>query len=153
MVSEAVMFMSSGAVSSRVGIAAVLWLAISVTAIAGSVQIASNPAAKATIERGRGMFEQYCAVCHGKGGTGDGPAASAMTTKPTDLTLMQQRNGVFFAAQIESAVRGTDPVVAHGVPGMMVWGAIFRADAHGNEAAADARIRDLVAFIETIQKK
>jgi mono/diheme cytochrome c family protein len=147
------MFMSSGAVTSRVGIAAALWLAMSVTAISGSVQITSNPAAKATIERGRGMFEQYCAVCHGKGGTGDGPAASAMTTKPTDLTLMQHRNGVFFAAQIESAISGTDPVVAHGVPGMMMWGAIFRADAHGDEAAVDARIRDLVAFIETIQKK
>ena len=147
------MIMSSGAMSSRVGIAAVLWLAMSVAAISSSAQTTTSSAAKAAVARGRAMFEQHCAACHGKGGNGDGPAASAMTTKPTDLRLMQARHGAFLAAQVESAIRGTDPVVAHGVPGMMVWGAIFRADAHGNEAAVDARIRDLVAFIETIQKK
>ena len=149
------MFMSSGAVTSRVGIATLtaLWLAMSVAATSGSAQTTMSPAAKAAAARGRVMFEQHCAACHGKGGSGDGPTASAMKTRPTDLTLMQERHGAFLAAQVESAIRGTDPVVAHGVPGMMVWGAIFRADAHGNEAAVDARIRDLVVFIETIQKK
>jgi mono/diheme cytochrome c family protein len=99
------------------------------------------------------MYQQHCAACHGRNGKGDGPAASAMTTKPTDITVMQRRHGAFFTAQLESAIRGTDPVVAHGVPGMMVWGALFRADAHGNEAVVDARIEDLVAFVETIQQK
>jgi hypothetical protein len=66
---------------------------------------------------------------------------------------MQKRHGAFFTAQVESAVRGTSPVVAHGVPGMMVWAAMFRADAHGNQAVVDARIGDLVTFIETIQTK
>ena len=147
------MLMSSGAATSRVGIAAVLWLAISVTSISGSIQITSNPAAKATIERGRGMFEQSLRGLSWQGRNRRRPRRVAMTTKPTDLTLMRERNGAFLGAQIESAIRGTDPVVAHGVPGMMVWGAIFRADARGEEAAADARIRDLVAFVETIQKK
>jgi hypothetical protein len=36
---------------------------------------------------------------------------------------------------------------------MMVWGALFLADANGNQAKADARINDLVAFIESIQVK
>jgi mono/diheme cytochrome c family protein len=126
---------------------------MSLTAISSSLQVTPNPAAKAAIERGRGSFEQYCAACHGKGGTGDGPAASAMTTKPTNLTLMQERNGAFFTAQVESAIRGTSPVVAHGVPAMMMWAAMFRADAHGNRAIVNGRIRDLVAFIETIQTK
>jgi mono/diheme cytochrome c family protein len=30
---------------------------------------------KAAVERGQAMFVQYCSACHGKGGTGDGPAA------------------------------------------------------------------------------
>jgi len=128
-------------------------MALSVLPASGSAQATRNPAAKAEVERGQVQFEQYCAVCHGKGGKGDGPAASAMTSKPTNLTLMQKRQGAFFAAQVESAIRGTDPVIAHGVPGMMVWGALFRANARGDEAAVDARIHDLVAFIESIQEK
>jgi hypothetical protein len=36
---------------------------------------------------------------------------------------------------------------------MMLWGAMFRADARGNQAAADARLGDLVAFIASIQQK
>ena len=43
--------------------------------------------------------------------------------------------------------------MAHGSPGMMVWGAFLLADANGNQARADARISDLVAFIESIQVK
>lgn len=140
--------------TSRLGIAAALWVAVSLAAVASSLQVTTNPDdAKAAVERGRVMFEQYCASCHGKGGTGDGPAASAMTTKPTNLTIMQKRNGAFFPAQAESAIRGTSPVVAHGAPGMMVWAAMFRADSRRNRTLVDTRIRELVAFIETIQEK
>jgi mono/diheme cytochrome c family protein len=128
-------------------------MALGILSTSGSAQTIADPAANAAVERGRVLFGQHCAVCHGKGGKGDGPAASAMTAKPNNLTLMQKRHGAFFAAQAESAIRGTDPVVAHGVPGMMVWGAIFRASARGDEAAVDARIRDLVAFMESIQEK
>ena len=128
-------------------------MALDILSTSGSAQTTANPAATAAVERGRVLFEQHCAVCHGKGGKGDGPAASAMTRQPTNVTLMQKRHGAFFAAQAESAIRGTDPVVAHGAPGMMVWGAIFRAHARGDEAAVDARIRDLVAFMESIQEK
>lgn len=147
------MLTSPTGAAARLGIAAALWLAMSLAALSSSLQVTSNPEAKAAVERGRGMFEHYCAACHGKGGTGDGPAAASMTTKPTNLTVMQKRHGAFFTAQVESAVRGTSPVVAHGAPGMMVWAAMFRADAHGNPAVVDARIGDLVAFIETIQTK
>jgi hypothetical protein len=36
---------------------------------------------------------------------------------------------------------------------MMVWAAMFLADARGNRTLVDTRIRELVAFIETIQEK
>jgi mono/diheme cytochrome c family protein len=137
--------------SSRSAIA--LSMALGILSTSGAAQTTANPAATAAVERGRVLFEQHCAVCHGKGGKGDGPAASATARKPTNVTLMQKRHGAFFAAQAESAIRGTDPVVAHGVPGMLVWGAIFRAHARGDEAAVDARIRDLVAFMESIQER
>ena len=127
-----------------------LSIALGILSTSGSAQTTANPAA---VERGRMLFDQHCALCHGKGGKGDGPAASTLNKRPTNVTLMQKRHGAFFAAQAESAIRGTNPVVAHGAPGMMVWGAIFRANAHGGEAAVDARVRDLLAFIESIQEK
>jgi hypothetical protein len=34
-----------------------------------------------------------------------------------------------------------------------VWGTLFLAEANGNQSKADARIRDVVAFIESIQVK
>ena len=36
---------------------------------------------------GRDSFEFYCASCHGTGGKGDGPIASALKVPPTDLTV------------------------------------------------------------------
>ncbi len=130
-----------------------LSMTLGILSASASAQTTGNPAATAAVERGRVLFEQHCALCHGKEGKGDGPAASTMTRRPTNVTLMQKRHGAFFAAQAESAIRGTDPVVAHGAPGMMVWGAIFRASARGDEAAVDARVRDLLAFMESIQEK
>jgi mono/diheme cytochrome c family protein len=112
-----------------------------------SMLIAVAPAAvaqpeKAAVERGRVLFEQHCATCHGKDGKARTP----------DLTLLRRRYGAFFTAQAESAIRGTNPAVVHRAPGMIVWGAILRADARVNRAAADARVRDVLAFIESIQQ-
>ena len=33
---------------------------------------------------GRALYQQYCSVCHGPQGKGDGPAASTMNPKPRD---------------------------------------------------------------------
>ena len=37
------------------------------------------------LERGRTLLATYCAPCHGANGGGDGPAAAALTPRPTDL--------------------------------------------------------------------
>jgi hypothetical protein len=76
-----------------------------------------------------------------------------MKQRPTNLTTLARQKGSFSAPDIQASIKGSSPVVAHGAPGMMVWGALFLADANGNQAKADARINDLVAFIESIQVK
>ena len=63
------------AATSRLAIAAALWLALPLAAISSSLQVTSNPDVKAAVERGQAMFVQYCSACRGKGRTGDGPAA------------------------------------------------------------------------------
>jgi len=67
--------------------------------------------------------------------------------------MLARQKGAFPAAQVTAALKGTDPVVAHGNPGMMIWGAMFLAEANGDQAKADARISDVVKFIESIQVK
>jgi len=36
----------------------------------------------ASVERGKGLYREYCAQCHGLTGKGDGPAASGLEPKP-----------------------------------------------------------------------
>lgn len=38
-----------------------------------------------TLKRGRELYLEHCAVCHGKEGRGDGPAASGMNPPPADF--------------------------------------------------------------------
>lgn len=49
-----------------------------------------NPvaASRASIERGRKLFQSHCVTCHGAQGRGDGPAAAALNPQPADLTVM-----------------------------------------------------------------
>ena len=46
-----------------------------------------NPAPKdqESIERGKALYRQYCASCHGINGQGDGPLAKNLTPKPAEL--------------------------------------------------------------------
>ena len=38
------------------------------------------------VAAGRALYQQYCSVCHGPQGKGNGPAASTMNPKPRDHT-------------------------------------------------------------------
>jgi hypothetical protein len=98
----------------------VLAVALSGTAVGAQTD-------KAAIERGRALFAQHCASCHGKSGRGDGPTAATLARKAheSDGDAAAQRR--FFRAQIESAVQGTNASLAHRAPDMLVWGALFRA--------------------------
>jgi mono/diheme cytochrome c family protein len=107
---------------------------------------------EAAIARGQLLFAQYCASCHGDHGKGNGPTAASLTVKPGDLTQMENKYGAFLGPHLESAIRGTNPALVHRAPNMIVWGAILRAQGTGGRAAADARVRDLIAYLESIQE-
>ena len=81
------------------------------------------------------MFNNYCAVCHGKDGKGGGPAASALKTPPADLTTLAQKNGGKYpSAHISSVIRGQASMPSHGSQDMPVWGPLFSSISQGHES-------------------
>ena len=44
------------------------------------------PSTPVVIGQGQNVFQQHCAVCHGRDGRGDGPAAAGLNPTPADLT-------------------------------------------------------------------
>ncbi|MHA6326033.1 c-type cytochrome [Roseivivax sp. CAU 1753] len=81
-----------------------------------------------TEAEGARLFVEYCVVCHGTGGKGDGPMARAMTKPPLDLTLLSVRNGdVYPARKVLSTVDGYARSDLSG-PGMPEFGDMLSGD-------------------------
>lgn len=103
---------------------------------------------------GKEMFKSYCAVCHGVDGKGNGPAATAMKTNPTDLTALAQKSaGKYPAAHVAAVIRGQAATPSHGSQDMPVWGPLFSSIDQGHEAQVQQRVTNLVNYIETVQTK
>lgn len=47
----------------------------------------TQPADPAVLERGKRVYDEKCARCHGKAGQGDGPGAKVIKNKPRDFTM------------------------------------------------------------------
>ena len=105
---------------------------------------------------GREMFREYCAACHGENGAGEGPAASACTVKPADLTTLAKRNrgkfsydGFYAVLQFGTQTR----VPAHGSADMPVWLPLFASLNEGHEALAEQRMYNLARYVASLQSK
>jgi mono/diheme cytochrome c family protein len=112
------------------------------------------PIANTPSNSGKEMFNNYCAVCHGKDAKGTGPAASAMKTPPADLTVLAKTSGGKFpSAHVAAVIRGQATTVSHGNQEMPVWGPLLSSISQGHEAQVQQRISNLVAYIESLQVK
>lgn len=112
------------------------------------------PITNAPSNSGKEMFNSYCAVCHGKDATGNGPAASAMKVPPTNLTVLAKNNGGKYpAAHIATVIRGQAATPSHGSQDMPIWGPLFSSISQGHEAQVQQRITNLVTYIEGLQAK
>jgi mono/diheme cytochrome c family protein len=102
---------------------------------------------------GRDIFRYYCVSCHGRDGRGDGPVASALSTRPANLRLLSARNGgTFPLARVRGFITQGTPTAAHGTPDMPVWGPIFQS-LDGTDERARARIENVVAYLMSMQVK
>lgn len=138
--------------------------AVMVAMVAASAVAQQAPAEKPAVKHvpiadtpsnsGKEMFNSYCAVCHGKDGKGNGPAASAMKTPPTDLTVLSKNSGGKYpASHVAAVIRGQATTPSHGSQDMPVWGPLFSSISQGHEGQVQQRITNLDSYIESLQAK
>ena len=117
-------------------------------------EIKKAPAGYTNPTSGRQMFDAYCASCHGQGGKGNGPAAPALKSTPTDLTQLAVKNGGNYpASHIVQVIKGDMMTAAHGSKEMPVWGPVFLYLEQQDPAMAQLRVRNLTKYIESMQQK
>jgi mono/diheme cytochrome c family protein len=117
-------------------------------------QLKNLPATYTNPTSGRQMYDAYCASCHGQGGKGNGPAASALKTPPTDLTQLADKNrGTFPESHVAQVIKGDLLLAAHGNKEMPVWGPVLLNLEQHDPAAAQLRVRNLTKYIAGMQQK
>ncbi len=112
------------------------------------------PVKQTSAASGKEMYNNYCAVCHGKDGKGGGPAAEAVKTPPTRLTgLAKKDGGKFPAAHVGRAIRGDVNEPAHSTKGIRVWGNLFWHMSQGRQSEVQLRVANLTNYVESLQEK
>ena len=101
------------------------------------------------VEKGKKLFLQHCATCHGTDGKGQGPVAAVLKEGPPDLTLIKAPNEKFPLDQVLTVIDGEKAVTAHGTRKMPIWGTVFRRTK--GELRKQADIYSLARYVESIQ--
>lgn len=119
--------------------------------------LSALPLAAQDVAEGKALFQNFCATCHGPGGTGAGPTAEIMTIEPANLTRLSAENqGTFPLMRVLRTIDGRDPLVAHGSP-MPLFGEYFEGQGAAIKTPAGQPILtsqplvDLVTWLKTIQ--
>ncbi|HKQ09128.1 MAG TPA: c-type cytochrome [Blastocatellia bacterium] len=133
-------------------IASMLAATLLVWAMPGSTAMAqkSQAAPSSYAVKGKKLFTQYCASCHGTDGRGEGPVAMALKGTPPDLTMLQAPGEKFPFYQVQTKIDGEKATSAHGTSRMPVWGTVLRRTR--GELQKEAEIYALVRYIAAIQQ-
>lgn len=91
-------------------------------------------------ERGAPVYKQYCAMCHGDEGKGDGLAATALNPKPKNLAdkaMMEKISDweIYVVIKEGGPAAGLSPL-------MTSWKAVL----------SEEQIRDVAAFVRSLAK-
>jgi mono/diheme cytochrome c family protein len=128
---------------------------ITAVLLAAATARADNAADPLLGDMGAQTYQQHCTACHGLGGRGDGPAAPALRTPPSDLTrIAARRDGVFPAGEIAKVIDGRFHITAHGSREMPVWGEHFGMgipETELSESIARGKVATLVEYLKRIQ--
>ncbi len=140
-----------------------LFAAFALAVVVGIGYANQLPASKVVISVGRTsansgkqMYVSYCAPCHGVDGRGQGPVASALIQRPTNLALLSKNNGGKFpATHILAVLKFGAENPAHGTAEMPVWGPMLgKMDPAGTGPNIGVlRIANLSEYLQSLQEK
>jgi mono/diheme cytochrome c family protein len=120
------------------------------------MQIKEVPVRPTSPASGKQMYDTYCAVCHGADARGNGPAAEALKTQPTNLlNLARENGGKFPDAHIYAILQFGIETPAHGAKDMPIWGPALRSLDRGTpapEMEEHQRIANLTNYLRSIQQ-
>jgi len=123
---------------------------------AQKVEIRQVPIRQTSWASGQQMYREYCVACHGENAKGDGPAASACTFRPRDLTKLASENGGNFPYNHFYAVMkfGTQlSTPAHGSADMPIWLPLLSSLNRDREGLVVQRIHNLGQYVASLQAK
>lgn len=137
----------------------VLRLAIALPLLSGfaasaAAQASSPPKGPDALAAAKGkvIYQRYCAVCHGKSGTGDGPLATELRMPPTDLTRLSAMNGgVFPLEAVARSIDGRGTTRAHGTPDMPAWGEVFPRTTGTETSSVASAVAQITHYVWSIQ--
>lgn len=101
----------------------------------GGVEVA---ALAGDASRGQALYQQYCAICHGAAGKGDGPAAGNLPVKPRNHTDGAYMNALTDAHLRKVIAQGGAAVGKSGL--MPGWGGVLTA----------AEVEDVITHLRTL---
>lgn len=125
-------------------------------ALASGASLASDSGPVYSTAVGKATYSTYCANCHGFSLDGKGEIAATLSSAPTDLTRLAEKNsGTFPEERLQQVIDGRAEVAAHGAREMPVWGDLFlwpEGDTPERRVQVDRKIGELVAYIRGAQR-
>jgi mono/diheme cytochrome c family protein len=104
------------------------------------------------VPSGAELYDQDCAVCHGRDLKGTGPVPEPFRA-PTDLTTLARKHGGNFPDEfVSNVLRNGVLIPAHGPAEMPIWGIDFRG-IQWPEHELSQRIANLTSYIKAHQEK
>lgn len=112
-----------------------------------------GPSLAPSAERGRQLYAEQCATCHGATGGGDGPAAASLQPRPRsfrDPEVVATLSPVHAFSALTDGVPGTAMVAFAALPDADRWSLAFRVMAIRHDPSAAERGRKTIDAIPSL---
>ena len=128
-----------------------------IAALSLNACVADQNSISADSARGKRLFDDQCAICHGANGEGAGPASLGLGAPPPSLQFLAASNdGVFPRNYVLSVIQGldrhTDPTAAMPIFGDADMGQPITVNTDGATETLPSDMLALLTYLKTVQR-